>query len=110
MASLIFIVIATAICVFFDAKSVGMGQVEPGQRRGFLDMPPLGWALACALLWIIAFPLYLIHRTQYRSKRSSRSTTHRFNIEALEKLATLRDRGVITEEEFQRQKKELLED
>jgi uncharacterized membrane protein len=109
MASLVFIGIATAVCVFFDAKSIGMGRVEPGSPRGLLDLPPLGWALACLLIWIIALPLYLVHRKRYRSQRSSRSIDA-FSTEALEKLTKLRDRGVITEEEFQLQKRELLSD
>ena len=101
------VVIATGVCVYFDAKSLGMGRLQPGETRGFLDMSPIGWGLACLLLWIFALPLYLIHRSQFVSKKSTPSD-RASDVNALEKLAQLKDRGVLTEEEFQRKKKEIL--
>ena len=57
------IVIGTSIWVFFDATTIG---VKKGQVSGVADMSPIGWLLACLLLWIIAFPLYLSKRSEFK--------------------------------------------
>ncbi len=59
-----FIIIATAIWVYIDAKSIG---IKKGQLSGFCDMTPLSWALCVLLLWIVAFPLYLIKRPEIKA-------------------------------------------
>jgi hypothetical protein len=56
-------VIGTSIWVFFDATTIG---VKKGQVAGIADMNPIGWLLACLLLWIIAFPLYLSKRSEFK--------------------------------------------
>ena len=56
------IVIVTSIGVFVDATNLG---VRKGLIDGFFDMSPIMWALCCLLLWIVAFPAYLITRPRY---------------------------------------------
>ena len=55
-------VIGTSVWVYFDANSIG---VKKGQIKGAADMGAGGWLLACLLLWIIAFPLYLSKRSEF---------------------------------------------
>jgi hypothetical protein len=54
------IVIVTSIGVGVDASSNG---IKAGQTKGLFNMGPLGWCLACLLIWIVAFPAYLIKRS-----------------------------------------------
>ena len=54
-------VFLSAIWVGVDAASKG---IKRGQGRGLWDMSPLGWFLACLLLWIVAFPAYLVKRSE----------------------------------------------
>ncbi len=57
---IVLLVVGSAIWVYFDAKNIGASREK---RGGFLAMGPVGWALCVALLWIIAFPLYLFQRS-----------------------------------------------
>lgn len=57
------LVIGTSFWVFFDAKTIG---IKRGQVKGVADMGPGGWFLACLLLWIISFPLYLSKRSEFK--------------------------------------------
>jgi len=61
------LVIGSSIWVFFDATAIG---VKKGQVSGIADMNPGGWLLGCLLLWIIAFPLYLSKRSEFKSINS----------------------------------------
>jgi len=56
-------VIGTSIWVFFDANTIG---VKKGQVEGIADMSAGGWLLASLLLWIVAFPLYLSKRSEFK--------------------------------------------
>lgn len=53
------VVIVSSIWVYFDARSIG---ARKDLVPGFFNLGPLGWALCCLLIWIIAFPAYLIKR------------------------------------------------
>lgn len=55
------IVIISSFLVYFDARYIG---AERGLVPGIFDLPPWGWALACLVVWIIAFPAYLIKRPE----------------------------------------------
>lgn len=55
------IVLGTAIGVGVDASS---NKIRAGLTKGLFDMGPLGWFLACLLIWIIAFPAYLVKRPE----------------------------------------------
>jgi hypothetical protein len=64
MGDIIFLlVIVTSIWVLFDAKSIG---IKKGQMSGFANLGPWGWFFGSLLLWIIAFPLYLAKRSEYK--------------------------------------------
>lgn len=51
------------------ARAVGMLATGPAGRAKDIhigSMPPWGWLLACILLWIVAFPWYLIARSRFK--------------------------------------------
>ena len=102
----IVIVLGTSIWVLVDAKTIG---VKKGQLQGILDMGPWGWFFSCLLIWIVGFPLYLAKRGQFKRLQSVGQSTVSVGdyIEKLEKLSALRDKQLITEEEFTQKKKEL---
>jgi len=58
------VVIVTSAWVLFDTKKLG---VKKGQLKGLGDVAPWGWFFACLLLWIVAFPYYLIKRPQLKA-------------------------------------------
>lgn len=64
--SLLVVVIwlATSIWVGFDARSIG---AERGLLPGIANMGPLGWFLSSILLWVVAFPLYLVSRSKIKA-------------------------------------------
>jgi hypothetical protein len=66
------LVIASSIWVVVDAKSIG---VKRGQIKGLGNMGPWGWFVACLLLWILAFPLYLAKRSEFRRINSARPSS-----------------------------------
>lgn len=57
---IVLIVLGTSIWVYVDAKKIG---ARRGLLTGFSDMSPAAWCVACLLLWIIVFPLYLAKRS-----------------------------------------------
>ena len=109
------IVIASAIWVYFDAKSIG---VRKNLVSGFWNLGPGGWSVATLLLWIIGFPCYLIKRGTLKAAAAAEAgnapsiegsaATESEAIGNLEKLADLRDRGILTGAEFEQKKQELL--
>lgn len=108
----ILIVLGSSIWVLADAKAIG---IKKGQVRGLANMDPGDWFVCCLLLWIVVFPMYLTKRPQFMQINGKtkgllvRSDTLTADgAAALEKLAVLRDRGVVTEDEFQTQKAKIL--
>lgn len=65
MAGLILMmVIATSIWVAVDASSLG----APRDRNlGVAGSSPVAWGLACIVMWIVFFPLYLTKRPKIRA-------------------------------------------
>lgn len=57
------IIVLSAVWVYFDAKSIG---VRKGQTRGLFNLGPGGWVVATLLLWVIAFPAYLLLRGKFK--------------------------------------------
>lgn len=58
------IVVGTSIWMLVDAKNIGV-------RKGLVssklfDMGPVGWFFAGLLIWIVAFPCYLVKRAAYK--------------------------------------------
>jgi len=109
------IVIVSAIWVYVDAKSIG---VRKGLIGGMFNIGPGAWCAATLLLWIVVFPAYLFKRGALKAAVSAEAGAGRSPeptvfgqvnaIEGLEKLASLRDRGVLTDAEFDQKKRELL--
>jgi hypothetical protein len=109
------IVIASAIWVYFDAKNIG---VRKNLVSGFWDLGPGGWSAVTLLLWIVGFPCYFIKRGSLKAAAAAETAdapsvdnsaaTESDAIDRLEKLAGLRDRGVLTGAEFEQKKQELL--
>jgi len=109
------VVIASAVWVYIDAKNIG---VRKDLVSGFFNLGPVGWSLATLLLWIIGFPCYLIQREKLKAaaiaaagnEPSSENSVaaESDSIGSLEKLADLRDRGILTGAEFEQKKQELL--
>lgn len=62
------VVIVTSIWVYFDAKKIG---IKRGQIKGVANMGPVAWLIICLGLWIIAFPVYLIKRPQFKKINQS---------------------------------------
>ena len=57
------VIVLTSLAVLVDAKQLG---IRKGQLPGFTDLGPWGWFVACLLLWVVAFPLYLLRRGAYQ--------------------------------------------
>ncbi len=57
------IIVVTSLWVFFDARSIG---VKKGQIKGLANVGPVGWFFACLGLWVIAFPMYLFKRGEFK--------------------------------------------
>lgn len=66
MTLIYLIVIGSILFVYFDATKNKIGKV-PGEK-GFTNMSAGVWAIGTWLLWIVAFPLYLINRKKLIEK------------------------------------------
>ena len=60
---ILLIILTTSIWVLIDAKNLG---VKKGLIKGIGNMGPWGWFIVCLLIWIIAFPIYLFKRSEYK--------------------------------------------
>lgn len=115
MGAIIFlVVIATSIWVLVDAKSIG---VKKGQIEGMGNMGAGSWFLVCLLFWILGFPFYLAKRNEFKlansnqAKEANSEVSSELNddfVSRIEKLAALKDKGIVTEDEFNKKKQELL--
>ena len=108
------IVIGTSIWVLVDAKSIGIGKRA---LNGVVDSGPWTWFWGCLLLWIVAFPMYLVKRNRYKGLDSEPAVIPSIPVHAtllsdaitqLERLSQLKEKGIITEEEFLSKKRVLL--
>jgi len=107
MEGIIFlIVIGTSIWVVVDAKTIG---VKKGQIKGMGDMGPWTWFFACLLFWIVCFPFYLAKRGEFKRVNSGQSNSvNNDSLSQIEKLAEMKEKGILTAEEFDSKKRELL--
>lgn len=76
-------------------------------------MSPFSWFLSCLLLFAVAFPAYLFTRRQYIRAAAAIVPTSRLHqetdlISQLSALADLHSQGVLSDEEFQAKKKDLV--
>jgi len=63
------------------------------------------------LLWIVGFPFYLAKRSEYKQINSSGGSSKQTDTDymtKLEKLGEMKEKGILTEEEFNQQKQALL--
>lgn len=119
---LFLIVLVTSIWVLVDAKNIG---VRKGLLSGLGDIGPWGWFFASLLLWIVAFPMYLYYRGQFKRAIAETNAvpppppplappaSHlggrgALPVSDLEKLAELWRKGLLTDAEFEAKKKQLL--
>jgi hypothetical protein len=54
---------------FADAWKSGI--YKHPDRRSFLNISPMAWGIAIALLFVIAYPAYLLNRSKLRTVRGS---------------------------------------
>lgn len=64
--------IGTTVWVGLDASNLNVKAGKLG--GGSLDMGVVGWVLACLLLWILAFPAYLVKRPEYVKLSTSKGS------------------------------------
>jgi hypothetical protein len=96
------IVAVTTLWLLIDARSIG---VRKGAVPGFFDMGVAGWFFSCLLMWIVAFPAYLVKRSEYKQAKASPAADV---IGQLERLQSLRQSGALSEEEFRAQKQRII--
>lgn len=58
-------ILGSVIWVGIDASNLGMQRGKLG--GGSLDMGVASWVVCCLLLWIVAFPCYLVARGKYKA-------------------------------------------
>lgn len=63
------VVLATSIWMAADASKLGYDRRDV---RGLAAMGPVGWFFCGLLLWIVAFPLYLIKRPELKAAGEQR--------------------------------------
>lgn len=68
-------VLGTSIWVLFDAKTIG---VRKGLVKGFFDMGPWGWFFSCLIFWIIAFPIYVAKRGEFKRLNEGNFTQKKY--------------------------------
>ena len=106
-------VCGTSIWVLIDAMSILQ---KDGLKGKIAGTGPWTWFFACLFLWIFIFPFYLVKRHAYKKINSSapqqtekkQPSLGSDSITLLEKLAQLKEKGLVTDEEFAKKKKELL--
>jgi hypothetical protein len=113
------ILLVSAIWVLIDAKNIG---VKKGLVTGMGNMGPWGWFFATLLLWIIGFPMYLYYRGKFKiaiaeatvdsspivSDSAKSNSQGSIAIDDLQKLVALKEKGLVTDDEFEAKKKQLL--
>ena len=97
----IYVVCGTSLWVLIDARNIGM---KKGATKGFFDMGPVGWFIACLLCWIAVFPLYLVKRRQHlRAAAVHEQAGAADDTDFVSQLGALTQRsaqGLVTEEDF----------
>src|SRR5258708_6698690 len=100
------VVFGTSVWVLLDSRTIGIAK---GQIDGFFNMGPTGWFFSCLLCWIVAFPAYLVKRRAYkRAATTGRPVSGIQGVDLMSQLGALADRhseGLLTDGEFQAQKK-----
>ena len=72
-------------------------------------MGPWAWFIVCLFLWIVGFPFYLAKRGEFKRVNSGQSNSvSDDSLSQIEKLAEMKEKGILTAEEFDGKKRELL--
>ena len=95
------VVFGTSLWVLIDARNIG---IKRGTTKGFFNMGPTGWFIACLLCWIAAFPMYLVKRHEHlrtvAADERTKSTQDTDFVSQLGALTDLSAQGLLTAEEF----------
>ena len=95
------VVFGTSLWVLIDSRNIG---IKKGTTKGFFNMGPTGWFLACLLCWIAAFPVYLVKRREHMrtvaADEQAGSTRDTDFVSQLGALTDLSTQGLLTAEEF----------
>ena len=116
---MIYLILLSSLWVLYDAHKIG---ARKGLIKGIADIGPVAWFVVCLFLWIIGFPMYLIKRSEIKAAATSMRPPAPGlgtppplamvpaidNLVQLEKLGELKNKGIITDEEFRMKKKQLL--
>jgi len=60
MSFLFIIIVASALFVYWDATKNKIGRIPT--EKGLFNMSASSWAFSMFLIWIVAFPAYLLKR------------------------------------------------
>lgn len=60
---------ALATLTFLDAWKSGV--YKRSDTRGLLNISPMTWGIAMAFIFVVAFPVYLLHRSELRTIRAT---------------------------------------
>ena len=103
------IVLGTSLWVLIDSRKIG---IKKGTTKGFFNMGPTGWFLACLLCWIAAFPAYLLKRREHKLATAANEQAGSIQeLDLMSQLGALTDlstQGLLAPEDFQTQKRELV--
>lgn len=106
---LFFVVFGTSLWVLIDSRNIG---IKKGTTKGFFNMGPTGWCFSCLLCWIAAFPAYLVKRREHKEAAAADgqagSTPGSDLVSQLGALTDLSTQGLLTAEEFQTKRLELV--
>lgn len=113
-AQLVWLVVtATSVWVAYDAHN---NQIPVIAKRPYQPVSNgwMRWLLSCLLLWIIAFPMYLVRRSgvfagQKPATAQPVTATGKDIESELRRFKKLLDDGLITEDEWNRRKSQILD-
>ena len=95
------VLVASVIVVFTDATAIN-------RAKGRDVVSAVGWAFLVLFFWIIAMPWYVFSRRGKAVSVPALAGPGQDALEALRRLGELKEKGVVSEDEFQRKKQELL--
>lgn len=67
----------SSIWVAIDTKAIG---IKKGQLKGFLNVNPIEWVICTLLLWMIAFPCYLLKRHELQKLNNAKGISTNLTI------------------------------
>ena len=58
------VVVSTSFWVWTDARSLGLAKSRKPSKavQPHAELDPAGWFLFCLMVWVVAFPMYLVKR------------------------------------------------